>query len=154
MNLSAHVTLAEFEHSDAAIRFGIENKMNEFEIERAKELCENVFEPIRAHLNKPIKINSGFRSAVVNKRIGGAKTSQHVLGEAMDLDLHEKGIFEWIIDNIDFDQLIGEFPQSGKAQWFHISYRKGRNRKQVLIGTKRAGKTVYLPYSEAKDLLY
>lgn len=147
MNLSAHVTLAEFERSDAAIRFGIENKMNEFEIERAKELCENVFEPIRAHLNKPIKINSGFRSAVVNKRIGGAKTSQHVLGEAMDLDLHERGLFEWIIDNIDFDQAIYEGGNDVAADWFHISFRKGRNRKQALRMVKKAGKTSYIPYS-------
>jgi hypothetical protein len=147
MNLSAHVTLAEFERSDAAIRFGIENKMNEFEIERAKELCENVFEPIRAHLNKPIKINSGFRSAVVNKRIGGAKTSQHVLGEAVDLDLHERGVFEWIIDNIDFDQAIYEGGNDVAADWFHISYRKGRNRKQALRMVKKAGKTSYIPYS-------
>ena len=126
MNLSAHVTLAEFEHSDTAIRFGIENKMNEFEIERAKELCENVFEPIRAHLNKPIKINSGFRSDAVNKRMGGAKTSQHVLGEAVDLDLHERGLFEWIIDNIDFDQAIYEGGNDVAADWFHISFKIGR----------------------------
>ena len=147
MNLSAHVTLAEFERSEAAVKHGIANKMNEFEIERAKELCENVFEPIRAHLNKPIKINSGFRSAVVNKRIGGAKTSQHVLGEAMDLDLHERGIFEWIIDNIDFDQAIYEGGNDVAADWFHISFRKGRNRKQALRMVKKAGKTSYIPYS-------
>lgn len=147
MNLSAHVTLAEFERSDAAIRFGIENKMNEFEIERAKELCENVFEPIRAHLNKPIKINSGFRSDAVNKRMGGAKTSQHVLGEAVDLDLHERGIFEWIIDNIDFDQAIYEGGNDVAADWFHISFRKGRNRKQALRMIKKSGKTSYIPYS-------
>lgn len=147
MNLSAHVTLAEFERSDAAIRFGIENKMNEFEIERAKELCENVFEPIRAHLNKQIKINSGFRSALVNKRIGGAKTSQHVLGEAMDLDLHDRELFEWIIDNVEADQYIFEGGTEDKADWFHISFRKGRNRKQALRMVKKAGKTSYIPYS-------
>ena len=147
MNLSAHVTLAEFERSEAAIKHGIANKMNEFEIQRAKELCENVFEPIRAYLNKPIKINSGFRSAAVNKRIGGAKTSQHVLGEAMDLDLHDRELFEWIIDNIEADQYIFEGGTQDKADWFHISYRKGRNRKQALRMVKVAGKTSYIPYS-------
>ena len=147
MNLSAHVTLAEFERSEAAVKHGIANKMNEFEIERAKELCENVFEPIRAHLNKPIKINSGFRSAVVNKRIGGAKTSQHVLGEAMDLDLHDRELFEWIIDNVEADQYIFEGGTEDKADWFHISYRKGRNRKQALRMIKKSGKTSYIPYS-------
>jgi zinc D-Ala-D-Ala carboxypeptidase len=147
MNLSEHVTIAEFERSEAAVKHGIANKMNEFETQRAKELCENVFEPIRAYLNKPIRINSGFRSAAVNKRIGGAKTSQHVLGEAMDLDLHDRELFEWIIDNIDFDQAIYEGGNDSGADWFHISYRKGRNRKQALRMVKVAGKTSYIPYS-------
>lgn len=147
MNLSAHVTIAEFERSEAAVKHGIANKMNEFEIQRAKELCENVFEPIRAYLKKPIKINSGFRSVAVNKRIGGAKTSQHVLGEAMDLDLHDRELFEWIIDNIEADQYIFEGGTEDKADWFHISYRKGRNRKQALRMVKVAGKTSYIPYS-------
>ena len=61
---------------------------------------------------------------------------------------------EWIKDNLDFDQLIAEFPAGGKASWLHVSYRKGRNRKQILVATKKAGKTIYLPYSEGKSLLY
>lgn len=147
MNLSAHVTIEEFERSDAAIRHGISNKMTEFDIERAKELCENVFEPIRAHVGKPIKINSGFRSPAVNKRIGGAKNSQHVLGEAIDLDLKDRVLFEWILDNIEFDQLIYEGGNDTKADWFHISYRKGRNRRQALRMVKKGGITSYIPYS-------
>lgn len=149
MNLSTHVTLAEFERSEAAIKHGIANKMNEFEIQRAKEICENVFEPIRAYLNKPIKINSGFRSIALNRRIGGAKNSQHCAldGAAMDLDLHDRELFEWIIDNIDFDQAIYEGGNDSGADWFHVSYRKGRNRKQALRMVKVAGKTSYIPYS-------
>jgi len=147
MNLSAHVTLAEFERSDAAIRHGISNKMTAFDIERAKELCENVFEPIRAHVGKPIRINSGFRSPAVNKRIGGAKNSQHVLGEAVDLNLKDRVLFEWIIDNIEFDQLIYEGGNDTKADWFHISYRKNRNRKQTIRMVKKNGVTSYIPYS-------
>lgn len=146
MNLSKHVTLAEFERSEAAIRHGISNKMTAFDIERAKELCENVFEPIRAHVGKPIRINSGFRSPAVNKRIGGAKNSQHVLGEAMDLDLKDRVLFEWIIDNIEFDQLIFEGGTTDKADWFHISFRKGRNRKQTIRMVKKNGITSYIPY--------
>lgn len=147
MNLSAHVTIEEFERSEAAIRHGISNKMTAFDIERAKELCENVFEPIRAHVGKPIRINSGFRSPAVNKRIGGAKNSQHVLGEAMDLDLHDRVLFEWIIDNIEYDQLIFEGGTTDKADWFHISFRKGRNRKQTIRMVKKNGITSYIPYS-------
>jgi zinc D-Ala-D-Ala carboxypeptidase len=146
MNLSKHVTRAEFERSDAAIRHGISNSMTEADIVRAKELCENVFEPIREHLGKPINVNSGYRSPAVNKRIGGAKTSQHSVGEAIDLDLHDRDLFEWIIDNVVFDQLIFESGTEDKADWFHISYRKNRNRKQVLRMIKIGGKSTYVPY--------
>lgn len=146
MNLSKHVTRAEFERSETAIKHGIVNSMNEFEIQRAILLCQNVFEPIREKVGRPIKINSGFRGAALNKRIGGSKTSQHCLGEAMDLDLHDRDLFEWIIDNVDFDQLIFEAGTEDKADWFHISYRKDRNRKQVLRMIKKGGKSTYVPY--------
>ena len=54
---------------------------------------------------------------------------------------------EWIIDNIDFDQAIYEGGNDVAADWFHISFRKGRNRKQALRMVKKAGKTSYIPYS-------
>lgn len=146
MNLSKHVTRSEFERSETAINRGINNSMNEWEIERAKLLCENCFEPIRAKVNAPIRINSGFRSGALNRAIGGSTTSQHSLGEAMDLDLHDRDLFEWIIDNVEFDQLIFEGGTTDRADWFHISYRKGRLRKQVLRMTKKGGKSTYTPY--------
>lgn len=147
MNLSKHVTRSEFERSETAINRGINNSMNEFEIERAKLLCENCFEPIRGKVGKPIRINSGFRSAALNRAIkGSSTTSQHSLGEAMDLDLHDRDLFEWIIDNVEFDQLIFEGGTTDRADWFHISYRKGRLRKQVLRMTKKGGKSTYTPY--------
>lgn len=146
MNLSKHVTRSEFERSETAINRGIDNSMNEWEIERAKLVCENCFEPIRAKVGAPIRINSGFRSGALNRAIGGATTSQHSLGEAIDLDLHDRGLFEWIIDNVEFDQLIFEGGTTEKADWFHISYRKGRLRKQVLRMVKKGGKSTYIPY--------
>lgn len=146
MNLSKHVTRSEFERSETAINRGIDNSMNEWEIERAKLVCENCFEPIRAKVGAPIRINSGFRSGALNRAIGGATTSQHSLGEAIDLDLHDRDLFEWIIDNVEFDQLIFEGGTTDKADWFHISYRKGRLRKQVLRMVKKGGKTTYIPY--------
>lgn len=147
MNLSKHVTRSEFERSETAINRGINNSMNEFEIERAKLLCENCFEPIRAKVGAPIRINSGFRSAALNRAIkGSSTTSQHSLGEAMDLDLHDRDLFEWIIDNVEYDQLIFEGGTTDKADWFHISYRKGRLRKQVLRMVKKGGKSTYTPY--------
>jgi len=97
MNLSAHVTLAEFENSPTATTHGINNKMNESQIASAKLLCENVFEPLRIHLNTPIKISSGYRSPQLNKIIKGSLSSQHCKAEAMDIKVGAKG-FNFIKD--------------------------------------------------------
>jgi len=128
MKLSENVTIAEFE----ATSTGLANKMNSVQIEAAKLLCEKVFQPLRKHVGKPIKINSGFRSLAVNKAVKGSSTSQHCKGEAMDLDLHDKALFVWIIDNLDFDQAIFEGGTENSAGWFHLSYKKVGNRKQAL----------------------
>jgi hypothetical protein len=144
MNLSAHVTLAEFENSPTATTHGINNKMSLTQIESAKLLCENVFEPLRIHLNTPIKISSGFRCVQLNKMIGGSKTSQHTKGEAMDIKIDAKG-FHFIKDKLDFDQMIWEFGNDENPQWVHVSY-SSRNRKQVLKATKQNGKTKYSSY--------
>jgi hypothetical protein len=146
MQLSKHLSRAEFERSDAATNYGISNSMNSGQLAKAMALAENCFEPIREHLAKPIRVNSGYRSPAVNKRIGGALTSQHSLGEAIDLDLHDRDLFEWIIDNVTFDQLIYEAGNDTEAAWFHISYREGHNRKQVLRMIKKGGKSTYIPY--------
>ena len=146
MQLSKHLSRAEFERSDAATNYGINNSMNSGQLAKAMALAENCFEPIREHLGKPIRVNSGYRSPAVNKRIGGALTSQHSLGEAIDLDLHDRDLFEWIIDNVTFDQLIYEAGNDTEAAWFHISYREGNNRKQVLRMIKKGGKSTYIPY--------
>jgi hypothetical protein len=146
MQLSKHLSKAEFEHSDAATNYGINNSMNSGQLAKAMALAINCFEPIREHLGKPIRVNSGYRSPAVNKRIGGALTSQHSLGEAIDLDLHDRDLFEWIIDNVTFDQLIYEAGNDTEAAWFHISYREGHNRKQVLRMIKKGGKSTYIPY--------
>jgi zinc D-Ala-D-Ala carboxypeptidase len=145
MNLSKHVTLAEFENSPTATTHGINNKMNESQIASAKLLCENVFEPLRLYLNIPIKISSGFRSVQLNKMIKGSLTSQHTKGEAMDIKIDAKG-FNFIKDRLDFDQLIWEFGNDENPQWVHVSYKKSRNRKQVLKASKKNGKTIYSNY--------
>ena len=144
MNLSAHVTLAEFENSPTSTTHGINNKMSLSQIESAKLLCENVFEPLRIHLNTPIKINSGYRSSQLNKKIGGSTTSQHCKGEALDLHIDAKG-FHFIKDKLDFDQLIWEFGNDENPQWVHVSY-SSKNRKQVLKASKKNGKTIYSNY--------
>jgi hypothetical protein len=144
MNLSKHVTLAEFENSPTATTHGINNKMSLSQIESAKLLCEKVFEPLRIHLNTPIKINSGYRSAQLNKMIKGSSTSQHCKAEALDLHIGAKG-FNFIKDKLEFDQLIWEFGNDENPQWVHVSY-SSKNRKQVLKATKKNGKTIYSIY--------
>lgn len=144
MNLSAHVTLAEFTYSDSAVKHGINNQMSESQIASAKLLCENVFEPLRIYLNTPIKISSGFRSVQLNKMIKGSSTSQHTKGEAMDLQIGSKG-FNFIKDKLNFDQLIWEFGTSEQPDWVHVSF-SSKNRKQVLKATKKNGKTIYSNY--------
>jgi hypothetical protein len=147
MQLSKHLSRAEFERSDAATNYGISNSMNSGQLAKAMALAINCFEPIREHLGKPIRVNSGYRSPAVNKRISSSSiTSQHSLGEAIDLDLHDRDLFEWIIDNVVFDQLIYEAGNDTEAAWFHISYREGHNRKQVLRMIKKGGKSTYIPY--------
>ena len=146
MILSKHLELAEVIRSSTAKRLGIKNEPTSEHLSNLKLLAENIFEPIREHLGKPIRVNSGYRSPAVNKRIGGALTSQHSLGEAIDLDLHDRDLFEWIIDNVTFDQLIYEAGNDTEAAWFHISYREGHNRKQVLRMIKKGGKSTYIPY--------
>ena len=152
MQLSKNLSLAEFCHSDTAVARGIDNTIkNPVHLENAKHLAENVFQPIREYLNRPIKVNSGYRSAALNAVTpGSSSTSQHSLGEAIDLNLTDRALFEWILDNITYDQAIYEAGNDERADWFHISYREGRNRKQALRMIRRRGKPSYIPYVRRK----
>lgn len=141
--LSEHVILAEFTQSPTATNRGINQTMDNTTYQKAVDLCVNVFEPIRAHLGRPIKINSGYRSPALNRAVGGSKTSQHVKGEAMDLNITDVETFNWIRENIQYDQLIREYPTATGQAWIHISYRKGNNRGQVLKCEKIKGKVTY-----------
>lgn len=145
MNLSKNLTKAEFEASPTATQLGIVNVMTVAQTERAKALAENVFQPLRDRRGKSIKLNSGFRSVELNKKIGGSTTSQHCKGEAIDVPL-TKEEFLWIKDNLVFDQLIYEFGNDEQPGWVHVSYSLTKNRKQVLRAVKVGGKTKYTPY--------
>lgn len=144
MKLSDNVTLKEFIFSATAIRKGIYNGMNAVETKKAIDLCVNCFEPIRKKVGGPIKINSGFRCQRLNSIIGkSSKTSQHLKGEAMDLNLQDRELFEWIIDNVEFDQLIYEYGDDEAPDWIHISFRAEKNRKQVIRTNKNGGYIFY-----------
>ena len=152
MQLSKNLSLAEMIRSESAKRNGISNMPTEEHLANMKKLAENVFQPIRDHFNVPIHISSGYRSLELNKAIKGAKTSQHVLGQAVDIDMDgteitNKQVFDYIKKNLEFDQLIWEFGTDNNPAWVHVSFNsKGRQRKQILKATKKNGKTVYTSY--------
>ena len=146
MKLSRNLSVTEVIKSNTATRRGIDNTPTSEHLSNLKDIAVNVFQPIREHFNTPIGISSGYRSEKLNKAIGGSKTSQHSKGQALDLDaelyggLTNKQIFEFIRDNLDYDQLINEFDYS----WVHVSYNRLGNRKQVLEAYKnKFGKTKY-----------
>jgi zinc D-Ala-D-Ala carboxypeptidase len=157
-NISAHITAAEAIRSDAAKRAGINNYYTPDQLARMKVLAEKVFEPLRMHFKVPLFISSFFRSPVVNKMIGGAKNSQHMAnnGAAMDIDAEvygkvtNKEIFNYIKDNLEFDQLIGEGISGDDYSWVHCSYNEGHNRKEILIATFVNGVAQYKKYEVLK----
>lgn len=126
------------------------NKPSLDQIRAMKMAANMVFDPVREHFGKPIKVNSFFRSQEVNVMIGGSTTSQHCRGEAIDMDglqgLTNKEIFDYIRENLVFDQLIWEFGTDENPDWVHVSYSAKQNRGQVLKSVKVDGKTKYLPY--------
>ena len=145
MKLTAHFDLSEFTRSESAKREGLDNTPTAEHLENIKILCEKVLEPIRLRFGS-INISSGYRGKMLNHFIGGSVNSDHCVGRAADLDMDDSGsgvtnkeIFDYIKDNLEFDQLINEFNYS----WVHVGYRQGANRKQVLKAVKEKGKTVY-----------
>ena len=149
MKISDNITYAEAIHSQTAKRKGIDNTPTAKQVEVMKLTAEKIFEPLRKFVGGPIKVNSFFRSAELNKAIGGSKTSQHCKGQAVDLECLKESnadVAMWIENNLDFDQLILEFytPGDPRSGWIHISYNEdGKNRKSVLTASRINGKTVY-----------
>ena len=133
MKLSEHFTLEEMCYSETARKLGIDNRPSEAEIKNLKELCMNVAEPIRARFGA-FSPSSGYRSSKLNTAVGGKKTSQHCKGQAMDIPRIGNGkhslmhIYNWIRNNIDYDQVIFEHDSLGN-KWIHVSYvSKEKNR--------------------------
>lgn len=152
MQLSKNLVLAEVMRSETAKRKGISNMPTPEHIENFKLLAEKVFQPIRDHFGAPIRISSGYRSAALNKAVGGSASSQHCTGEAIDIDMDgtaitNAAIFNFIKDNLEFDQLIWEFGTDTNPDWVHVSYEStGKQRKQILKAKKSGSKTTYVPY--------
>lgn len=144
--ISKYISFAEATKSQTAVRRGIKNEPDSDQLEAMKHVAKNIFDPVREWVGGPLHPSSFFRSKELNKAIGGSSlTSQHMKGEAIDIDCDFYGnsnntdVFNYIKNNLEFDQLIGEYPdKDGKFSWVHVSLKKNKaaNRKQVLVKLK------------------
>lgn len=148
--LTANFSLHELSKSETALRMGFDNTPDDEATENLRLLCEKVLQPVRDHYGKGVKVNSAYRSPESNAAVGGSKTSDHCKGMAADIEIPgiaNADLAQWIMDNLDYTQLILEFytpgiPDSG---WVHVSYDPNNLKNQELTATKVAGKTQYLP---------
>ena len=157
LRLSEHFTLSEFERSATATKFGIDNRVPSRFIPALQQLCKEILEPLREFAQQPIIISSGYRCNLLNIKVGGVYSSQHILGEACDIRIpvydfvNEQGQritntdildrwFTWIMNNCDYDQLIKETTDR-RIYWIHVSCRanKSKNRHQVIHFMQKGG---------------
>ena len=148
--ISKHISYKEGTNSVTAIRRGIDNTPNDEQLDNMVLLAEKVFEPLRAWVGGPIKINSFFRCPQLNKAIGGSTKSQHCHGQAIDIDdtygkVANSEMYNYIKNNLDFDQMIWEFGDDDNPAWVHVSYvSEDENRRRCLKAFKdKNNKTVY-----------
>jgi zinc D-Ala-D-Ala carboxypeptidase len=152
--ISKYINYEEATQSQTATRLGIKNEPNPQQLEAMKYVAVNVFDKVREVVGGPLHASSFFRSEKLNAAIGGSsKTSQHMKGEAIDIDCDTFGhgtnqeVFNYIRVNLEYDQVIGEYPDAkGKWSWVHVSLKKSGNRKQVLVKLKDK----YINYSDYK----
>jgi len=147
--ISEHISYKESIKSNTATRLNINNTPDGYQVSNMVGVAHNVFEPLREYVGGPIKITSMFRCEKLNSVLGGSSRSQHCEGRAMDLDDtfgHKTNaeMYEFIKNNLNFDQLIWEFGDEINPDWIHVSYiSEDENRKRCLIADKVNGKTLY-----------
>ena len=148
--ISKHISDREGAYSRTAERLDINNVPNDDQLKAMKLVAEKVFEPLREWVGGPIKINSFFRSVKLNKAIGGSSKSQHCHGQAIDIDdtykvVANSDMYDYIKNNLDFDQLIWEFGDDDNPNWVHVSYvSEEDNRNRCLKAYKEQGKSKYM----------
>ena len=148
--ISKHISDKEGVYSRTALRLDIDNTPTKEHKQNMVKLAEEVFEPLRAYVGGPIKINSFYRSPELNKAIGGSAKSQHCNGQAIDIDdtfgrATNAEMFEFIKKHLDFDQIIWEFGNDKNPNWVHVSYVSPQeNRNRCLKAYKENGKTKYI----------
>jgi hypothetical protein len=137
MKLSEHFSLTEATKSPTAERLSIDNTPDDQTTEKMKLVCTAILEPVRAHFQKPVIINSFYRSPRLNAEVGSKPHSQHVHGEAVDFEIPgipNDEVARWVRDNLTYDQCLLEFHKPGvpDSGWVHVSYKPDGCRKECL----------------------
>jgi hypothetical protein len=152
--ISNYINIKEAIKSKTAIKYNIDNTPNTEELLNMQNLGFRFFDPLREHFDTPIFVSSFFRSKKLNKKIKGAKNSDHITGQAIDIDqdgksdLSNNEIFDYIVENLNFYKIIGEFPdENGNYKWIHVSFMKDSelNKKKIVLEAYKdaQGKTNY-----------
>jgi len=134
VQLSLHFRLSECLASEAAMRLGLDNSPSPDVVTHLRMSAHGLWEPIRALLNVPIVVSSGYRAPLVNRAIGGSPTSVHCFGYALDCRAAGMRLAEAMQTVVDhgpnFDQAIFEF-----GRWLHLGWQSpaGRQRRQALM---------------------
>lgn len=152
--ISKYLSYKEATKSPTALRLGIDNDPTPEHLENMKYVAKEIFDKVREHIGRPLAATSFYRSKALNDAVpGSSKTSQHMTGEAIDIDADVYGfgtnleIFNFIKDNLIFDQAINEYPDKhGNPSWVHVSKTRTGNRGEVLVKLK----THYIKFSDYK----
>lgn len=139
IQLSKHFMLSEFVKTKYYQRYNYITHLAYFN--NVKSGVDNILEPLRQYMGKPIVISSGFRSLITNAAVGGKPKSQHTKGCAADIRFnmtYSPSDFvlmrDYIISNLPFDQLL----TSEKGHWLHVSWTNepycANGRHQTIIG--------------------
>ncbi len=152
--ISKYINYHEGTHSETAVNKNIVNQPTVEILDAMRYVAANVFDKVREKLGA-LRVNCFYRCLELNKAVGGAPTSQHTKGEAIDISglngVKNSAIFNFIKENLEFDQLIAENITNGEPKWIHVSLKKGNNRNQILIAIpKKAGGWKYEPYTKGK----
>lgn len=139
MNLTPNFSLAELIHSDTATRLGIDNSPSDEILDNLHTLASGL-ERVRTFLQKPIRINSGYRCPKLNAAVKGAKESAHLRGLAADFTCEAFGkpidIVKLLIEQkeaVGFNRIIQE------GTWVHIDFPAEGEKPQYKILTAHFG---------------
>jgi hypothetical protein len=154
--ISKYLSYAEAIKSATAIKLGIDNTPSKDQLLNVTAWAIFIFDKCREYIKNPLGCQVVYRCPALNKAVGGAKDSQHMAlkGAAGDIDCdlygfgNNEDLFDFILKNLDFDQLIAEGLQNKRIEWIHCSYvNSAENRHKVLLMYVKDGKTIYENYS-------